>query len=102
MKFLQKQKEKINNEKVIFHGRLEGNLKEIKPHKIITGSIELKDKNGRCPVYIPEGYELRRFGAPNEIFEIVEGCLKPKNGEFFLKDTVTTFYLAKKALKTAM
>ncbi|MBE7707202.1 MAG: hypothetical protein E7Z88_00685 [Cyanobacteria bacterium SIG27] len=76
--------------------------KEIKPHKIITGSIELKDKNGRCPVYIPEGYELRRFGAPNEIFEIVEGCLKPKNGEFFLKDTVTTFYLAKKALKTAM
>jgi len=33
MKFLQKQKEKINNEKVIFHGRLEGNLKEIKPHK---------------------------------------------------------------------
>ena len=70
--------------------------------KITTGSIELKDKNGRCPVYIPEGYELRRFGAPNEIFEIVEGCLKPKNGEFFLKDTVTTFYLAKKALKTAM
>ncbi len=76
--------------------------KEITPYKIGKGSIELKDKNGRCPVYIPEGYELRRFGAPNEIFEIIDGCLKPKNGEFFLKDTVTTFYLAKKALKTAM
>lgn len=33
MKFLQKTKEKINGEKIIYHGRLEGGLKTITPHK---------------------------------------------------------------------
>lgn len=33
MKLLQKTKEKINGEKIIYHGRLEGNLKVIAPHK---------------------------------------------------------------------
>lgn len=75
--------------------------KDIQPFKVKDGQIQLKDKNGRCPLFIPEGYELRRYGT-NEIFEVIDGYLKPKNGEFLLKDTVTTFYLAKKALMTAM
>jgi len=33
MRFLQKTKEKINGEKIIYHGRAEGGLKVINPHK---------------------------------------------------------------------
>lgn len=70
-------------------------------YMVKDGKIEIKDSKGRCPMVIPDGYELRRFGS-DEVYEIVDGALKPKNGKnFYLNDTVTTFYLALKPLRTA-
>ena len=52
MKLLQKQREKINGIDVTYHGRLEGDLKVIPPHKC---------KHDKAYVYASNNYQKRNI-----------------------------------------